>query len=263
MARECGPVKTAVITGGAGGLGRAMTTLLVRRGWQVAVLDLPGNELDAAASDGVRTYACDITDEDAVAQICRRVVAEHETIDLVVYNAGITQIGLFAETSLAAHRKVFEINYFGAVYVAAGLLQAIRQAKGVHLAISSVAGFAPLHRRTAYSASKHALEGFFRTLREEEREHGVAVVIAAPSFVATNIGAPERREGGIARPGSAPDGIDYMSSGEAARVILDGVEHRRVFVPVGRIARMASIVNRLAPATYARLMMRKIRQTKD
>lgn len=256
-------MKTAVITGGAGGLGRALTTLLVQRGWRVAVIDLPGKELEAAASYKVRTYACDITDDGAVATVCRQIVADHQSIDLVVYNAGITQIGLFAETPLAAHRKVFEVNYFGAVYVAAGLLQAVRQAKGVHLAISSVAGFAPLHRRTAYSASKHALEGFFRTLREEEREHGVGVVIAAPSFVATNIGAPERREGGIARPGSASDGIDYMSSEEAARVILDGVERRRDFVPVGRIARMANIVNRLAPASYARLMMRKIRQTKD
>lgn len=252
-------MKTAVITGGAGGLGRALTLLLVERGWRVAVLDLPGPELDACATDAVRPYACDVTDPEAVAAACARMRQEHGSIDLVIYNAGITQIGLFSETPLAAHRRVIDINYFGAVHVCAALLGDIRASHGVHLAISSVAGFAPLHRRTTYSASKHALEGFFRTLREEEREHGVAVLIAAPSFVATNIGRPESRDGGIARPGSAADGVDYMEPAEAARIILDGVEKRRAFIPVGRVARLAWLINRLSPGLYARLMMRNIR----
>lgn len=252
-------MKTAVVTGGAGGLGRALTGALAARGWRVAVLDLAGPELDAAAAAAVRTYACDVTDAEAVAAVCRRIEAEHETIDLVVYNAGITQIGLFAETPLAAQRRVMEINHFGAVNVAAALLAAVRRSRGMHLAISSVAGFAPLYRRTAYSASKHALEGFFRTLREEEREHGVTVSIAAPSFVATNIGRPQAREGGLARPGSAADGVDYMEPADAARVILRGVERRRAFIPVGRVARLAYLLNRLSPSLYARLMMRNIR----
>lgn len=253
-------MKTAVITGGAGGLGRALTQDLVAKGWHVAVLDLPGPELDAAASASVSVHACDLTDGDAVASVCRRLRNERASIDLVIYNAGITQIGLFAETPLAAHKRVFEVNYFGAIHVAAELLEPVRQSKGVHLAISSVAGFAPLHRRSAYSASKHALEGFFRTLREEEREYGVDVLIAAPSFVATNIGVPQQGESGIARPGSAPDGIDYMDPAVAARIILDGVERRRTFIPVGRVARLAALINRLSPGFYTRLMMRSIRK---
>lgn len=254
---------TAVVTGGAGGLGRALTQRLVAQGWAVAVLDLPGEALAAAAGPSVSTYACDVTDAAAVAETCARVVADHAAIDLVVYNAGVTHIGLFADTPLAAHRRVFEINYFGAVNVASALLQPVRRAKGVHLAISSVAGFAPLHRRTAYSASKHALEGFFRTLREEEREHGVGVSIAMPSFVATNPGRPDRQQDGIARPGSATDGIDHMAPAAAAAIILDGAARRRETIPVGRVARLAWTVNRLAPRLYAKLMMRSIRKGKD
>lgn len=254
-------MKTAVVTGGAGGLGRALSQDLVGRGWQVAVLDLAGTELDNASGPSVRTYACDVTDAAAVDAVCRQVRQDHACIDLVIYNAGITQIGLFSETPLAVHRRVIDINYFGSVNVCAALLDAVRGSQGVHLAISSVAGFAPLHRRTAYSASKHALEGFFRTLREEEREHGVGVLIAAPSFVATNIGRPQRQEGGIARPGSATDGIDYMEPAQAARIILDGVERRREFIPVGRVARLAWLVNRVSPRLYARLMMRNIRKS--
>ena len=103
-------------------------------------------------------------------------------------NAGVTQIGLFGETTLASQRRVMEINYFGSVVMAAGLLSAVRAGRGTHLAISSVAGFAPLYKRTAYAASKHALNGFFSSLAAEEAEHGVTVAIAAPSFVSTNPG---------------------------------------------------------------------------
>lgn len=258
-------MKTAVITGGAGGLGRALAKRLLGEGWHVALLDLPGKELEAAKTLGgeVSIYPCDLTDEEAVRKTCAGIVAVHPSVDLVVYNAGITQIGLFADMPSQVHRKVFEVNYFGAVHVAAGLLRAVRDSCGTHLAISSVAGFAPLHRRSAYSASKHALEGFFRTLASEEKPHGVSVHIAAPSFVATNIGNPENRTGGIARPGSAADGIDYMDAGEAARVILDGVRGGRSMIPVGRVARMAWWISRLAPGFYVRLMERNIAKGGD
>lgn len=260
MAQGRGTVRTAVITGGAGGLGRALAKRLLGEGWHLAILDLPGKELDAAGDLGVEVSLCpcDLTDEQAVSRTCAEIVAARPSIDLVIYNAGITQIGLFADMAMETHRKVFAVNYFGAVHVAAGLLQAVRDSRGAHLAISSVAGFAPLHRRSAYSASKHALEGFFRTLASEERPHGVAVHIAAPSFVATNLGNPDSRPGGIARPGSASDGIDYMDADEAARIILDGVRHGRAMIPVGRVARLAWWVSRLAPGLYVRLMERRI-----
>ncbi|MFZ2103234.1 MAG: SDR family NAD(P)-dependent oxidoreductase [Oricola sp.] len=252
--------RTAVVTGGAGGLGRALTGALLAQDWHVAILDLPGPELEAAAAlgPGVSVHACDLTSEQQVRATCGAIEAARPSVDLVVYNAGITQIGLFADQSMDTHRKVFEVNYFGAVHVASALLQAVRASGGAHLAISSVAGFAPLHRRTAYSASKHALEGFFRTLASEEKPFGVRVHVAAPSFVATNLGNPGHRPGGIARPGSAADGIDYMDAGEAARVILDGVRRGRSMIPVGRVARMAWWLNRLSPGLFARLMERNI-----
>lgn len=254
-------VKTAVITGAAGGLGRALTAALLEKGWHVAALDLPGAELDAVEGPNASRHACDVTDSDAVSRACAAIEAARPSIDLVIYNAGVTQIGLFAETPFATHRRVIEINYFGAVHVAAALLHAVRRSKGVHVAISSVAGFTPLHRRTAYSASKHALEGFFRTLREEEREHDVSVLIAAPSFIATNLGNADAQADGTARPGSAADGIDYMAPEAAARIILRGVEARRAFIPVGRVATLAWLINRLSPKLYARLMMKNIRKT--
>ncbi len=252
--------KTAIITGGAGGLGRALAAQLQADGWFTAIIDLAGSTLDQViANDQQAPYACDLSEPKDVKRICAQIIKDRPSIDLVIYNAGITQIGLFQDMPIETHRTVFDVNYFGAVLVAAEFLQEVRKSQGTHLAISSVAGFTPLYKRTAYAASKHALEGFFKSLRSEENDHGVTTLIAAPSFVATNIGNPENQKDGIARPGSATDGVDYMTATDAASVVLAGLKRKKSAIYVGRIAKLASLINRVSPSLFARIMERKIK----
>ena len=251
--------KTAVITGGAGGLGQALDTALRAKGWSTALIDLPGPEMDRLKDlDNRSIHACDLTDRSALAAVCDDIRQTCPSIDLVIYNAGITCIGSFADIAEQTHRKVFDINYFAAVNMAQEFQSDIRASGGVHLAISSVAGFSPLRHRTAYSASKHALEGFFKSLRSEEKAHNVRCVIAAPSFVATNIGKADAQADGTARPGSATDGVDYMTPANAANVILAGLDRGANFIPVGRIAKLSWLINRLSPTLFEFLMERRI-----
>lgn len=253
------PVKTAVITGGAGGLGQAMTADLVGQGWQVYLLDLPSEQLNLmAGQEGVTALACDLCDTAALNAAAAKIIAQSPAIDLLIYNAGLTQIGRFETQDMEAHRKLFEVNYFAAVSCTALFLGAVRQAKGTHLAMSSVAGFSPLIQRTAYAASKHALEGFFKSLRSEERPFGVKVQIAAPSFVGTNIGRAEPQSGGLARPGSATDAVDVMTPEQASAQILRGLSKGHEMIPVGRVARLAWWLNRIAPRHYQKLMERNV-----
>ena len=252
--------KTAIITGGAGGLGLALAAQLQTQGWFTVLIDLPGPSLEGLPSNDMQMpLACDLTDQAQLIAVCDKVRQERPSIDMVIYSAGVTQIGLFENMDLATQRRVFDINYFAAVAMAREVLADIRRARGAHVAISSVAGFSPLFKRSAYAASKHALQGFFTSLRAEEHAHGVRVSIAAPSFVATNPGNPERQDGGIARPGSAVDGFDQMSAQQAAKIILRGVEKGHAFIPVGRVARLAWWVTRLSPALFLRLMMRNMK----
>ncbi|WP_323037559.1 SDR family NAD(P)-dependent oxidoreductase [Pararhodobacter sp.] len=250
-------MKTAVITGGAGGLGRALTVHLQARGWFCALLDLPHALGALNAGPAQSLHACDVTDPAAVARVCADIRAARPSIDLAIYNAGVTLIAPFARVEAAAHRRVFEINYWGAVNLAAALLPDIRAAGGTHLAITSVAGFAPLKHRTAYAASKHALSGFFGSLRGEEAAFGVRTVLAAPSFVATNPGARFDAQG-LGPPGAAGDGVDEMTPETAAKTILAGLDKGRDFIPVGRVAGLAWWVNRLAPKLYERQMLKSI-----
>jgi len=245
-----------VISGGNGGLGLALAARLEAAGWHCVLMD---RDISGLKVSETRTpVQVDLTEDAALEDAAARVIATRPSIDMVVYNAGVSQIGPFAESDEASHRRVFEINYFAAVAMARAFLVPIRESGGVHLAISSVAGFAPLKNRTAYAASKHAMEGFFGSLRSEEAVHGVRCVIAAPSFVATNIGNTGRGADGIVRPGSASDGVDYMRPEEAAAVILRGVARGRDFVPVGRVARLSWWVRRAAPGVYERMMRRRI-----
>jgi len=179
------------------------------------------------------------------------------SIDMAVYNAGITLIAPFERVEMAAHRRVFEVNYWGAVHLAQAVLPDIRAARGVHLALTSVAGFAPLKHRTAYAASKHAMTGFCASLRGEEGAHGVRVVLAAPSFVATNPRAVFGADG-VGPPGAARDGVDQMTPARAAQIIVDGALRGQAMVPVGRVARLAWWAQRLAPAFYERQMVKKM-----
>ena len=253
--------KTAIITGGTGGLGLALDAELRGQGWSTVLIDLPSATMDAMEPLPNRMIcACDLTDATAMRALCDDICGKQASIDLVIYNAGITWIGAFSDLTEKAHRKVFDINFFAAVNMAHALQSDLRISQGTHLAISSVAGFSPLYQRTAYAASKHALEGFFKSLRSEEKPYGVRCVIAAPSFIATNIGGSATRPDGTARPGSAVDGVDYMEPDKAAKQIVDGVLRRRNFIPVGRIARLAWIINRFSPGIFEMLMERSIRK---
>lgn len=252
--------KTAVITGGVGGLGHALAQALQADGWFTALIDLPSPALSNCAQGPLqRSYACDLTDAGQRHNICAQICAERPSIDLVIYNAGVTQIMPFEDADMSAHRKLFEINYFAAVGCAQAFLHPLRQSRGTHLAISSVAGFSPLLRRTSYAASKHALEGFFKSLRSEEKPHGVRTIIAAPSFVATNLGNSKIDSSGLARPGSAKDGVDYMSADTAAKTILRGVQKQRDFIAVGRMAQLAYFLNRASPRLFQTIMENKIK----
>lgn len=258
-----GTTRVVLVTGAAGGLGRAMCRLWLDRGWTVIALDRDADAL-AALAEGQRTgvlvpCVADVTHEADLERAIEAAIEGVGRLDIAVNNAGVTQLGPFSEMPRDVFRRVMEINFFGAVAVTRTVLPALRRSGGSLVAISSVAGFAPLVRRTAYAASKHAMEGFFASLRSEERDKGVHVLVACPSFVATNPGTTKLPDG-THRPGAADDTVGAMGAEEAARIIVAAIDRRRDFVTVGRVARLSWIVRRLSPPLYERLMLRSIRK---
>ncbi len=237
--------RVAVVTGAGGGIGRVLVESLAGEGYDVVGLDLP----QACPADDARYRACDITDDAAVAQ----VLADLDRIDLLIHSAGLSAIGDFGDHDMATHRKVMDVTHFGAVSVTQAALPALRRAHGRVVLIGSVAGFAPVLGRPPYVAAKHAVTALFTAIRPELEQQGVAVTIVHPTFVVGGMTETTRSAGTERRTTG-----EQITSQDVATALLDGVAHDRDVVLVGRTARLAWTVNRLAPTLYTKLMIRRM-----
>lgn len=257
--------KTVVISGAAGGLGAALAAAFGAAGAHLVALDLDPARLQALAAtlaaQGVtaQTVVCDITD----AAACRAAIAAAEArfggIDVLVNNAGISARCLLRDSAPEVAARVMAVNFFGAVNLTQAALEPLIERRGQIVTISSVAGFAPLVGRTAYAASKHALHGFFDSLRAELRASGVGVLLACPAFIeatgieAAALGADGRAAGKVRRVHGAT-----LTPAAAAAVILRAAQRdQRLCLPTAT-ARAAWWLSRLWPTRYEALMLRRL-----
>ena len=239
-----------LVTGAAGGIGAATCEVLRRRGGYVIAADL---DEAAIRVDCDQRLALDVTDHESVDD----VISSLPALDGLVLSHGITSLGPAVDTPMSAVTRVLAVNLAGAIAVTQAALPGLIQRRGRIAVLSSVSGFAPLVHRTAYSASKHGVHGYFDSLRSEVADAGVSVTIVAPSFVATGIGkrAAYRSGGGS---GDWSTTGEVLTPDEVAEAIVDGMVRRRALVLPSRTARAAYALSRVAPAVYARTMRRRV-----
>jgi NAD(P)-dependent dehydrogenase (short-subunit alcohol dehydrogenase family) len=256
--------KTVVVTGAAGGLGLAFARRFGRAGARIAMLDINGPAVSAAAerlrAEGIDTLGlvCDMGDPASVAVAMERVLERFGDLDVLINNAGISARAAFDQTQLTVFQRVMAVNFFGPLYGTKAALGSLRRHKGLIITISSLAGFTPLLGRTAYAASKHALHGLFDSLRSELRGSGVGVLIVCPGFTATGIGtAALDGDGTITRHPQSTVGRPASPGQVAEQVFQAARKNKRLLVltPVGRLSR---IVNKLSPRLYEWLMARAV-----
>ena len=253
-----------VITGAAGGIGAALARRFGREGAHLALLDLEHGRLQPVASEleaagiSALALACDVTSAQACGNAIATAVENFGGIDVLLNNAGITHLSLFRDTDLDVIRRVMEVNFFGAVHCTQAALPHLLERRGHIAVLSSFAGLAPLASRSGYAASKHALNGFFGSLRTELRGAGVGVTLVCPTFIKTNIG--DRALGGDGRKASLPrsETGTPASPERLAEAIYVAVRARRPLLVPFRDAKIAWWVSRLAPALFERMMFRRI-----
>jgi NAD(P)-dependent dehydrogenase (short-subunit alcohol dehydrogenase family) len=178
-------------------------------------------DLVATLPAGTLSIAGNIDDPAACQAAIDQTVAHFGALDGLINNAGISHRSLFQDTDPAVIRRVMEVNFFGAMQMThAALPHLIAQTRGAVAAISSVAGYAPLLGRAGYCASKHALHGFFDTLRTEVEDLGVGVTWICPSFIATGIGgAALGGQGGSATSARITAGGESSPDDIAQRIV--------------------------------------------
>jgi short-subunit dehydrogenase len=254
-----------VLTGASSGIGRALALQLAEQGAWLALGARDSQRLDEVCQrcqelGGKALFVqTDVADRSRCVRLIAKTVQEYGRIDTLINNAGITMWSLFEDMQdLSPLEKIMQVNYFGSVYCTYAALPYLKQSKGRIVAISSLTGKAGVPTRSGYAASKHAMVGFFDSLRIEIARYGVSVTIVYPDFVATEI--RQRAYGPDGKPlGDSPvqEG-KVMSAEECARLTLQAVAKRKREEIMGLRGKIGQYLKLFVPAVVDRIASRAI-----
>ena len=257
--------KVIVITGASKGIGAELARQLAGRGAKLVLAARNVQELEAVAEECRKagghaiTVKADVAVERDCAAIMSGAALAFGGIDVLVNNAGATMWARFEDINdMSILERIMQVNYMGAVYCTRHALPYLRQSNGVLCGISSLAGRVGVPTRTGYSASKHAMTGFFDSLRIELADSGVAVTMVYPGYVST----------GIRENASGPDGKpirvspvkegEVMGVEECARLIVAAIEGRKREVIMTARGKIGLWLKLLAPALVDRIASRAV-----
>jgi dehydrogenase/reductase SDR family member 7B len=252
--------KVVWITGASSGIGESLVYRFVRRGAIVIASsnDLPGLERVKAACDSktsmVHCVPFDLSDTSEIDKIVELQINALGKIDFLLNIGGISQRSRIDETPLSLDRKIFEINYFGTIALSKAVLPyMIRQKSGHILATSSISGRFGFPLRSAYSASKQALHGFFETLYLENKSSNIRSSVIIPGRVNTSISLHALKADGKEH-GQLDEGLAKgISPEKAAEIIIKGMVRNRREILVGGSELILLHIRRYFPWLFFRI----------
>jgi short-subunit dehydrogenase len=256
-----------ILTGASEGIGRALALELAAQGARLALAARDRERLESLAQEcrarggEARALPTDVTSQQDCEWLVNETVAAYGGIDVLVHNAGITMWSRFdALTDLSIFERIMEVNYFAPVRLTALALPLIKQSKGLLVAVASLAGLTGVPERSGYAASKHAMIGFFDSLRIELAGSGVDVCVIAPDFVVSEI--HKRAIGPDGEPlGESPMvKTKIMTAEDCARRIARAIDRRERQVLMSLRGRLGRWLKLLAPSLIDRIAAKAIRQ---
>jgi short-subunit dehydrogenase len=250
-------MKVFVITGASDGIGAEMARQLAGAHGAQAGLVLAARNREKLESVAGQCRSLGAQCQIAIANVseepqCRALIETaieaFGRIDALINNAGVSAHALFADVKpqdLHWYENLMRINLWGSVWCTHAALPYLKASHGHIVAVSSLAGLVGVPGRTAYSASKFAMTGFFEALRAELKSSGVSVTIAYPGVVATAIRYRGYNAKGEAAGVSGLKEEKAMSVEECARLIIEGMNRRRrevVMTARGKLGRFAKLI---------------------
>ena len=248
---------TVLITGGSAGIGRASALKLSAAGAKLIIVARDPAKLEDAAAEvrarggEVAAYPCDLTDAEASAALIRRLLGEHERIDVLINNAGRSIRRAIENTYDRFHdyERLMRINYFAAVRLTLGLLPSMAARGSGHvISISSIGVLSNAARFAAYNASKAALEAFTRCAAAEYRDRGVRFTVINMPLVRTGMVAPTR----------VYERFPLLRPEQAADIVCEAVMRRPVRLASPR-GRLAQFIEALVPELDRAVMSESFR----
>ncbi len=251
--------KTIWITGASSGIGEELAYLLTSAGGTLILSARREDELERVKkncnSSNVFIYPLDLGNEDSLRTTAESVLATFPAIDILFNNGGISQRGEAVETALEVDRRIFEVNFFGNILLSKMVgRQMVANKKGQIVITSSLVGKWGFYLRSSYSGSKHALHGYYESMRMEVEKSGVAISLVLPGFTQTNISKHALKGDGTASNELDSNQSSGLSPAFVAQKILNGVAKKKYEISVGRTEALGLIVRRYFPALFHRLV---------
>jgi short-subunit dehydrogenase len=256
-----------ILTGASEGIGRALALALAGRGARLALAARDRERLETLAQEcrarGGEAVAVptDVTNQQDLEWLVAETVKTWGGIDAVVHNAGITMWSRFdALEDFTIFERLMEVNYLAPVRLTSLTLPHLVQSRGLIVAIASLAGLTGVPERSGYAASKHAMIGFFDSLRIELAGSGVDVSVIAPDFVVSEI--HKRAIGPDGEPlGDSPMvQLKIMTAEECAARIVRAMEKRQRLLLMSTRGKLGRWLKLLAPSFIDRIAAKAIRQ---
>ncbi|TKB51306.1 SDR family oxidoreductase [Ferrimonas sediminicola] len=256
--------KVVILTGASEGIGRALAQALHGAGARLMLAARSSErlaQLAAELGEGVQWCGCDVADPAQCQALVERTQGAFGRIDILINNAGITMWSRFDQVDdLALYDTLMRVNYLGAVYLTHAALPALKASAGQVVAVASVAGLTGVPSRSGYAASKHAMVGFFDSLRIELKPDGVDVTVICPDFVVSQI--HKRAIGPDGEPlGQSPmREAKIMTAERCAALCLKAIAGRRRLLITSLRGRLGRWLRLVAPGLVDRIADRAIRQ---
>jgi len=261
--------KVVIVTGATSGIGEACARVFGLEGAKIIItgrnqikLDNTLIKLQNFGIDCIGVLA-DAGKEADNAEMVQQALKHYGKIDILINNAGISMRALFEDLELDVFRKVMDTNFYGTVYATKFCLAEILKTQGAIVGVSSVNGFRGTPARTAYTASKFAMNGFFESLRTEVMHRGVHVLVACPGFTASNIRSNALTADGTAQGESPREENEMMTATEVATEILHALHKKKRDLILTRQGKLASFLNKWVPGIMDKIVYNHMAKEKD
>lgn len=257
--------KVVWLTGASSGIGEALATAFGREKVKLVLSARRGDELIRVAKatglseSDYMILPLDLENQASFEDKRNEVLQRFGGIDILVNNGGISQRSLASETDVAVDRKLMEVNYFGTVALSKSVLKHMMQRKsGMIVTVTSAVGKFGSPWRSGYAASKHALHGFFDSLRAEVYNDGIQILLVCPGFIQTNVSKNALTGTGTALGSMDNATANGLTAAECASQIVKAIQAEKQEVFVGGFKERLGIwMKRISP-WFLSVMLRKM-----
>lgn len=258
--------KVIWVTGASSGIGAALVSVLAEKNnklilssRKLAALEKVKASLVEPAQENAKILTLDLSQPDTLNEKAREALEFYGKIDVLIHSGGISQRAMAQDTQIEVDRRLMEVNYFAAVILTKAVLPTMmKNGYGQIISISSLVGKIGSPLRSGYAASKHALHGFFDSLRAETYGKNIYITLVVPGFVKTNVSINALTEDGKAMNKMDEGLAKGMTAEQCASKIVKGVEKEKNELLIGGKETFAVYIKRFFPGLLAKIV-RKVK----